>query len=49
MARNTSSVLREESFFSLVADPLGGSYLVEQLTKNLAEETWAKFQLLTKA
>lgn len=48
MARNTSSVLREESFFSLVADPLAGSYLVEQLTKSVAEETWAKFQLLTK-
>lgn len=49
MARNTSSVLREESFFSLVADPLAGSYLVEQLSNNLAEETWSKFQLLTKA
>ncbi len=49
MARNISSVLREESFFSLVADPLLGSYLVEQLTKYVAEETWAKFQLLTKS
>jgi methylmalonyl-CoA mutase len=48
MARNTSSVLREESFFSLVADPLAGSYLVEQLTKELADETWKKFQLLSK-
>jgi methylmalonyl-CoA mutase len=49
MAKNTSSVLREESFFSLVADPLAGSYLVEQLTKELADEAWKKFQLLTNA
>jgi methylmalonyl-CoA mutase len=49
MARNTSSVLRAESFFSLVADPLAGSYLVEQLTKELADEAWKKFQLLTNA
>jgi methylmalonyl-CoA mutase len=43
MARNTSSVLREESFLSQVADPLAGSYFIESLTKQIAERAWGKF------
>jgi methylmalonyl-CoA mutase len=44
MARNTSSVLHEESFLSQVADPLAGSYFIESLTKQIAEKAWEKFQ-----
>jgi methylmalonyl-CoA mutase len=46
MARNVSSVLREESFLSAVADPLAGSYFIESATKQLAEEAWGIFQKL---
>ena len=48
VARNTSSVLREESFLSLVADPLAGSYFVESVSRQLAEKSWGKFQALTR-
>ncbi|MDZ4715967.1 MAG: methylmalonyl-CoA mutase family protein [Cytophagales bacterium] len=40
VARNVSSILREESHFSKVADPLGGSYFIESLTEQLVTETW---------
>lgn len=49
IARNTSSILHEESFFSNVADPLAGSYYIESVTKQLAEQTWKKFQELSNA
>jgi methylmalonyl-CoA mutase len=48
MARNTSSVLREESFLSQVADPLAGSYFIESITQALAKQSWKKFQELAK-
>lgn len=48
VARNTTSVLREESFLSQVADPLAGSYFVESASHQLAEKTWGKFQELTR-
>jgi methylmalonyl-CoA mutase len=47
IARNTSSVLREESYLSQVADPLAGSYYIESLTNQLAEQAWKKFQELS--
>ncbi len=37
VARNVSNILREESFFSKVADPVAGSYFVEDLTRQIAE------------
>jgi len=40
IARNTQLVLAEESGITNVADPLGGSYYVEALTKELADEAW---------
>jgi methylmalonyl-CoA mutase len=46
MARNASSVLREESFLSQVADPLAGSYFVDSLTQKMAEKAWERFQSL---
>lgn len=44
MARNTQLVLLEESHIGRVLDPGGGSWLVEDLTKQLAETAWAHFQ-----
>ena len=43
MARNTSSLLIEESHVAAVTDPAGGSYAVEKLTADLAEAAWAEF------
>jgi methylmalonyl-CoA mutase len=37
LARNISLLLRDESFLSRVADPLGGSFTVENLTEALLE------------
>jgi len=41
IARNTQLVLAEESGIANVADPLGGSYYVEALTKELVDQAWA--------
>ncbi len=48
VARNVSSILREESHFSKVADPTAGSYYIDSLTNQLSEKAWSKFQLLMK-
>ncbi len=42
VARNTSSLLIEESHVAAVADPAGGSYAVEKLTDDLAAAGWAE-------
>jgi methylmalonyl-CoA mutase len=47
MARNTSVILREESHFNKVSDPLAGAYAVEKITHELAKEAWTRFQSLT--
>lgn len=44
MARNTQLLLLEESHVGRVLDPGGGSWLVEDLTKQLAETAWTHFQ-----
>lgn len=44
VARNVSSVLREESHLSKVADPTAGSYYLETLVDQLTESAWKKFQ-----
>jgi methylmalonyl-CoA mutase len=41
IARNTQLILAEESGITNVADPLGGSYFVESLTRELADKAWA--------
>ncbi len=41
IARNTQLILAEESGITAVADPLGGSYYVEALTRELEEKAWA--------
>jgi methylmalonyl-CoA mutase len=48
VARNVSSILREESHFSKVADPTAGSYYIDSLTDQLSEKAWSKFQSLVK-
>jgi len=44
IARNTQIMLSEESHFDFVADPSGGSWYVESLTQQVAEEAWTLFQ-----
>jgi methylmalonyl-CoA mutase len=40
IARNTQLILQEETGITKVIDPLAGSYYVESLTAQLAEEAW---------
>jgi methylmalonyl-CoA mutase len=44
IARNTQLILAEESGITNVADPLGGSYYIEALTRELADKAWALIQ-----
>lgn len=48
MALNISNILKEESYFDAVIDPLGGSYSVESSTEAIARKAWSKFQELEK-
>src|SRR5204863_1491070 len=41
IARNTQLILAEESGVTAVADPLGGSWYVEEVTRELEEKAWA--------
>jgi methylmalonyl-CoA mutase len=43
IARNISTLLREESYLGNVADPAAGSYYIETLTHQLTEAAWAMF------
>ncbi|MEV4870978.1 methylmalonyl-CoA mutase family protein [Streptomyces syringium] len=49
IARNTSSILLEESHLARVIDPAGGSWYVERLTDELAHAAWAWFQEIERA
>ena len=40
IARNTSPLLLSESHLGRVADPAGGSYVVEKLTEDLTRAAW---------
>ena len=44
IARNTQLVLQHETGLTDVVDPLGGSYYVEALTRQLADEAWTLIQ-----
>ncbi|WP_026127953.1 methylmalonyl-CoA mutase subunit beta [Nocardiopsis lucentensis] len=46
IARNTQSLLIEESHLAQVIDPAGGSFYVEALTRDLYRAGWAFFQEL---
>ena len=43
-SRNVSSILREESFFSNIADPLAGAYALDAITNSIAKSAWELFQ-----
>ncbi|WP_433442440.1 methylmalonyl-CoA mutase family protein [Nonomuraea sp. CA-141351] len=49
IARNTQSLLLEESGLGHVVDPAGGSWYVERRTADLAERAWAWFQEIEAA
>jgi methylmalonyl-CoA mutase len=44
VARNTQLVLMEEARLDHVADPAGGAWFVEKLTRGLAEKAWTLMQ-----
>jgi len=44
IARNTQLILQNETGVTNVVDPLAGSYYVESLTKELADEAWKLIQ-----
>ncbi|MBA2873382.1 methylmalonyl-CoA mutase family protein [Thermaerobacillus caldiproteolyticus] len=44
IARNTQLILLEEAHIGRVIDPAGGSYYVETLTVQVAQEAWNLFQ-----
>jgi|TARA_R110000737_G_scaffold17480_2_gene35195 methylmalonyl-CoA mutase len=48
MALNISNILKEESYFDKVIDPLGGSYNLEDLSRSLELKSWSLFQELEK-
>ena len=49
IARNTSTILMEESHLARVIDPAGGSWYVERLTGDLSRAAWAWFQEIERA
>lgn len=44
MATNISLILKEESYMEKVIDAVGGSYAIEALTEQIADQAWALFQ-----
>ncbi|MFI0186203.1 methylmalonyl-CoA mutase family protein [Streptomyces sp. NPDC017082] len=48
IARNTSSILIEESHLARVIDPAGGSWYVERLTDELAGAAWEFFRSIER-
>ncbi|MFC4004152.1 methylmalonyl-CoA mutase family protein [Prauserella oleivorans] len=49
LARNTQTILLEESKLAGVIDPAGGSFYVENLTDELARAAWREFTAIEKA
>jgi methylmalonyl-CoA mutase len=48
IARNTQLLLLEESHVGRVLDPAGGSWFVEDVTEQLAQQAWQHFQAIEK-
>ena len=48
IARNTSTILIEESHLARVIDPAGGSWYVERLTDELAQAAWEFFRTIER-
>ncbi|MGW5417804.1 methylmalonyl-CoA mutase family protein [Actinomadura geliboluensis] len=49
IARNTQTLLMEESSLARVVDPAGGSWYAESLTEGLAQAAWTWFTEIEKA
>ncbi len=49
IARNTQSILHDESSLARVIDAAGGSWFVESLTDQLAEKAWGVFTSIERA
>ena len=49
IARNISSILRDEAYLDKVVDPVAGSYYLENLTHELVKAAWALFREVEKA
>jgi methylmalonyl-CoA mutase len=49
MARNVSSILREEAHLNKVADPINGAYAVDVMTDAIARQAWLLFQSKLKS
>lgn len=49
LARNTQIILKREARLDQVADPVGGSYMVEAMTNSIAKKSWKLFQKLESA
>jgi methylmalonyl-CoA mutase len=49
LARNTQLILKQEAHLARVADPTGGSYLIEAITNSIALKAWKLFQELEDA
>jgi methylmalonyl-CoA mutase len=49
IARNTQSILHDESSLARVIDAAGGSWFVESLTDQLAEQAWTIFTRIERA
>ena len=48
LARNAHHLMAEEARIAHVADPAAGSYFIEAMTRDLAEQAWARFQDIEK-
>jgi methylmalonyl-CoA mutase len=44
VARNVSTILREEAHMDKVSDPVAGSYAIENIVYKIAEAAWLDFQ-----
>ena len=44
ISRNVQHIFQLETYLDRVADPAAGSYYIEQLTTQIAEAAWQRFQ-----
>ncbi len=49
IARNTQLIIQEETGITKVVDPWGGSYMMESLTKDIADKAWELIQEIEEA
>ena len=48
IARNTQIILQEETNITKVVDPWGGSFMMESLTKDIADKAWTMIEEVEK-